>query len=50
MSIDRDSPESTLAEHAEVELLDMEQVKIEAQWALRIPANLAIRRQFLPFT
>ena len=30
--------------------LDMRQVKIEAKWALRIPANLAIRRQLIPFT
>ncbi|MFT5301451.1 MAG: general secretion pathway protein E [Mariniblastus sp.] len=32
------------------ELLDMDQVKIDPVWALRIPANLATRRQILPFT
>lgn len=31
-------------------LLDMDQVKIDPVWALRIPANLATRRQVLPFT
>ncbi len=31
-------------------LLDMDQVKIDPTWALRIPGNLAIRRQLLPFT
>lgn len=31
-------------------LLDMNQVKIDPAWALRIPANLATRRQVLPFT
>jgi general secretion pathway protein E len=30
--------------------LDMDQVKIDPRWALRIPGNLAIRRQMLPFT
>ena len=30
--------------------LDMNQVKIDPAWALRIPANLATRRQVLPFT
>lgn len=33
-----------------IELLDMDQVKIDPVWALRIPANLATRRQVLPFT
>ena len=32
------------------ELLKMDQVKIDPVWALRIPANLATRRQVLPFT
>lgn len=32
------------------ELLDMDQVKIDPKWALRIPGNLAIRRKLLPFT
>lgn len=32
------------------ELLNMDQVKIDPVWALRIPANLATRRQVLPFT
>jgi type II secretory ATPase GspE/PulE/Tfp pilus assembly ATPase PilB-like protein len=32
------------------ETLDMDQVKIDPRWALRVPANLAIRRQLLPFT
>lgn len=31
-------------------LLDMDQVKVDPVWALRIPANLATRRQVLPFT
>ncbi|MEM9940593.1 MAG: GspE/PulE family protein [Planctomycetota bacterium] len=31
-------------------LLNMDQVKIDPVWALRIPANLATRRQVLPFT
>jgi general secretion pathway protein E len=35
---------------ANKELLDMDQVKIDPAWALRIPANLATRRQVLPFT
>ncbi len=35
---------------AHQELLDMNQVKIDPVWALRIPANLATRRQVLPFT
>ncbi len=34
----------------ETQLLDMDQVKIDPVWALRIPANLATRRQVLPFT
>jgi type II secretory ATPase GspE/PulE/Tfp pilus assembly ATPase PilB-like protein len=32
------------------DILDMDQVKIDPVWALRIPANLATRRQILPFT
>ena len=35
---------------AKQELLNMDQVKIDPAWALRIPANLATRRQVLPFT
>lgn len=35
---------------ANTNLLDMDQVKIDPAWALRIPANLATRRQVLPFT
>ena len=35
---------------ANATLLDMDQVKIDPAWALRIPANLATRRQVLPFT
>jgi type II secretory ATPase GspE/PulE/Tfp pilus assembly ATPase PilB-like protein len=31
-------------------LLDMDQVKIDPKWALRIPGNLATRRKLLPFT
>ncbi len=31
------------------ELLDMDLVKIDPRWALRIPASLAQRRQLLPF-
>jgi len=34
----------------EVDLLNMDEVKIDPAWALRIPANLAVRRQLLPFT
>ncbi|MGE3804508.1 MAG: ATPase, T2SS/T4P/T4SS family [Gemmataceae bacterium] len=30
-------------------LLDMDKVKIDPVWALRVPANLAVRRQVLPF-
>ncbi len=32
------------------ELLDLDQVKIDPKWALRIPGNLALRRRLLPFT
>ncbi len=32
------------------EFLEMAHVKIDPKWALRIPANLATRRQVLPFT
>lgn len=39
-----------MTETAEPTLLDMDQVKIDPTWALRIPANLATRRQVLPFT
>lgn len=35
---------------SENSLLDMDQVKVDPVWALRIPANLATRRQVLPFT
>lgn len=31
------------------EVLDMDQVKVDPRWALRIPAHLATRRQVLPF-
>lgn len=31
------------------EPLDLEQVKIDPAWALRVPASLALRRQVLPF-
>ncbi|HMP78338.1 MAG TPA: GspE/PulE family protein [Pirellulaceae bacterium] len=31
------------------DLLDMDQVKVDPRWALRIPASLAQRRQLLPF-
>ena len=34
---------------AELELLNMDQVKIDPGWALRIPPQLALRRQLLPF-
>ncbi len=30
-------------------LLDMDQVRIDPAWALRVPASLAMRRQVLPF-
>jgi len=33
-----------------VEPLDMDLVKVDPQWALRVPANLALRRQLLPFS
>ena len=42
-------PESTTVDDS-TNLLDMDQVKIDPVWALRIPANLATRRQVLPFT
>ncbi len=32
------------------EILDMDQVKVDPRWALRIPGNLALRRKLLPFT
>ncbi len=32
------------------ELLQMDQVRIDPRWALMIPANLALRKQVLPFT
>lgn len=32
------------------DLLDMNAVKIDPAWALRIPANLALRRKLLPFS
>lgn len=32
------------------EILNMDQVKIDPEWALRIPGNLALRRKLLPFT
>ena len=30
-------------------LLDMDEVKVDPAWALRVPASLATRRQVLPF-
>ena len=39
-----------MSESLNIQLLDMDQVKIDPDWALRIPANLATRRQVLPFT
>ena len=39
-----------MSDSTEMQLLDMDQVKIDPAWALRIPANLATRRQVLPFT
>ncbi len=30
--------------------LNMDQVRVDPKWALRVPANLAIRRKLLPFT
>lgn len=32
------------------ERLDMDRVKIDPAWALRVPANLALRRKVLPFS
>lgn len=29
--------------------LDMDEIKVDPSWALRIPSNLAVRRQVLPF-
>ncbi len=40
-------PESSI-EHTHV--LNMDQVKVDPKWALRIPSNLALRRKLLPFT
>ncbi|HEX4132436.1 MAG TPA: GspE/PulE family protein [Pirellulales bacterium] len=34
---------------AEPALLNMDQVKVDPAWALRVPAALAVRRQVLPF-
>lgn len=34
----------------QLDLLDMDQVKVDPRWALRIPGNLAVRRKLLPFT
>ncbi|MDG1875752.1 MAG: GspE/PulE family protein [Mariniblastus sp.] len=43
-------PNANANPQATPEVLDMDQVKIDPVWALRIPANLATRRQVLPFT
>ncbi len=34
---------------AEHELLDMDKIRIDPAWAIRVPASLALRRQVLPF-
>ncbi len=34
----------------ETPVLNMDQVKVDPRWALRIPSNLALRRKLLPFT
>lgn len=39
-----------MTDQPDTELLNMDQVKIDPKWALRIPGNLAIRRKLLPFT
>ena len=39
-----------MTETIEPQILNMDQVKIDPRWALRIPANLAMRRKLLPFT
>lgn len=31
------------------EIIDLDQVKVDPAWALRVPASLAMRRQLLPF-
>jgi type IV pilus assembly protein PilB len=31
-------------------LLDMDKVRIDPSWALRVPSTLALRRSVLPFT
>jgi type IV pilus assembly protein PilB len=41
---------STVPQPGTVEPLDMDQVKIDPAWALRVPPALAVRRQILPFT
>lgn len=42
--------QSATSTKTDPDFLDMDQVKIDPVWALRIPANLATRRQVLPFT
>lgn len=39
-----------MIQDSQSEILDMDQVKVDPRWALRIPGNLAIRRKLLPFT
>jgi len=34
---------------ASTEIIDLDQVKVDPAWALRVPASLAMRRQLLPF-
>ncbi len=31
-------------------ILNMDEVRVDPKWALRVPGNLAVRRQLLPFT
>ena len=39
-----------MIQQIQLETLDMDQVKVDPRWALRIPGNLAVRRKLLPFT
>ena len=41
---------SATTEHSNEIRLNMDQVRIDPKWALRVPANLAVRRKLLPFT
>ncbi|MEM9643481.1 MAG: GspE/PulE family protein [Planctomycetota bacterium] len=44
-SVAADEPSASQMEHQE---LDMERVRVDPKWALRIPASLALRKQVMP--